>query len=212
MLITPENVLELLYEYNIHITGVLHIGAHECEEKSFYNDYFKLNDDTIIWVDGNKDKVNFMKNKGIKNIYQAVLNDKEEDITFNITDNTQASSILELNHDKGYYNYINIINKISCKSLTLPGFITRNLIDITKLNFWNLDIQGSEYNVLFGSQDLLKSCDAIYTEVNSDHVYKQCGLISDIDNLLEPHGFVRVYTEWTSSNWGDALYIRVIKK
>jgi len=209
MLITSKNVLDLLYKYNIHITGVLHIGAHECEEKSFYNDYLKLNDDNIIWVDANNDKVNIMKNKGIKNIYQAVLNDKEEDIIFNITNNTQASSILELNHDKGYYNDINIINKISCKSLTLPSFISANNIDITKLNFWNLDIQGSEYNVLFGSQDLLKYCDAIYTEVNSDHVYKQCGLISDIDNLLEPHGFARVYTEWTSLNWGDAIYIRI---
>ena len=36
MLISQETIINLLKSYNIHVNGVLHIGAHECEELSFY--------------------------------------------------------------------------------------------------------------------------------------------------------------------------------
>jgi hypothetical protein len=76
-------------------------------------------------------------------------------------------------------------------------------------NFWNLDIQGSELHVLRGSQELLINCDAIYTEVNKDNVYKECGLVTELDDLLAKYGFTRVETIWTSSQWGDALYLKI---
>lgn len=208
MLIDGKIILNRLNEFNIKINGVLHIGAHECEEKPFYNDILQINDSNIIWVDGNNVKVEEMIKKGITNIYSSVLDEIERDINFNITNNSQASSILCLNHDDGYYNDINIIESIKCKSETLSKFFKRIGQNIEKYNFWNLDIQGVELNVLRGSKELLKTCDAIYTEVNSKEVYKGCGLIEDIDTLLFEYGFIRVETLWTDKNWGDALYIK----
>ena len=205
MLIDGRKVIDLLNKYNINIRGVLHIGAHECEELGFYN---TLNVNNIIWVDGNIKKVEEMKQKGFQDIFCAVLDETERDITFNITDNSQASSILKLNHEEGYYRNINIVDSINCKTEKLSSFLNRINKDAIDYNFWNLDIQGSELHVLRGSKELLEKCDAIYTEVNIDHVYKDCGLIGDIDTLLGEYGFERVETLWTDVKWGDAFYLK----
>lgn len=208
MLIDGNKIKNLLDEYNIEINGVIHLGAHECEEKGFYNDILKINDDKIIWIDGNKKKVEEMKEKGIKNIYNAVIDETEREVLFNITNNSQASSILKLNHEKGYYREINIINSVACKTEKLSSFLMRINKDVSEHNFWNLDIQGTELFVLRGSKELLEKCDAIYTEVNSDQVYKDCGHINDIDILLGEYGFERIITDWTRLQWGDALYLK----
>ena len=205
MLIDGKKIIDLLTKYNISIRGVLHIGAHECEEVGFYN---TLNVHNIIWVDGNVKKVEEMKEKGFQNIFCAVLDETERNITFNITDNSQASSILKLNHEEGYYTNINIVDSVNCKTEKLSSFLNRINRDVCDYNFWNLDIQGSELHVLRGSKELLEKCDVIYTEVNLDHVYKDCGLIGDIDTLLGEYGFERVETLWTDVKWGDALYLK----
>jgi hypothetical protein len=180
MLIDGHKIKSLLDKYNIHIRGVIHIGAHECEERGFYNTILNINDDKIIWIDGNATKVEEMKIRGIHNIYASVVDETERDIIFNITER-------------------------------LTIFLNRIEKDAFEHNFWNLDIQGSELHVLRGSKELLKKCDAIYTEVNSEHVYNNCGLIGEIDILLKEHGFERVDTLWTDMKWGDALYLKINK-
>ena len=208
MLVDGEIIKNLLNRYGIIIRGAIHIGAHECEEKGFYNNILGLNDSNIIWVDGNENKVNEMKSRGHQNVYNAVLDEDEKDIIFNITNNTQASSILKLNHDEGFYRDINITSSVVCRTEKISSFLKRIEKNAAEYNFWNLDIQGSELHVLRGSKELLENCDAIYTEVNLEHVYNGCGLIQDIDKLLEEYGFIRVETKWTDMKWGDALYLK----
>ena len=186
---------------------MLHIGAHECEEKPFYNNLLQIPDNKIIWVDGNRKKVEEMTNRGFS-VYQAVLDETEREVQFNITNNAQACSLLELNHEKGFYQDIHIVEKQTATTEKLSTFMSRIGKDAKDYNFWNLDIQGSELGVLRGSQELLSECDAIYTEINRDSVYKNCGLIGDIDVLLANYGFERVITMWTDLQWGDALYVK----
>lgn len=138
----------------------------------------------------------------------AVLDEVVRECTFNITDNLQASSLLTLNHQDGFYRSINIVEKRTCMTETLAGFFATRAVDPRPYNFWNLDIQGSELAVLRGSQELLSSCDAIYTEVNRAAVYTACGLINELDSLLAGNGFERIMTKWTDMQWGDALYIK----
>ena len=58
-------------------------------------------------------------------------------------------------------------------------------------------------------EEYLNKVDYIYTEVNSDYVYKDCGLITEIDEYLKRFNFERVETEWAGEcRWGDAFYIR----
>ena len=53
---------ELLSKYNLKIKGILHVGAHECEELLDYmRAGVKMNN--IYWVEGNKDIYEKMKQK-----------------------------------------------------------------------------------------------------------------------------------------------------
>ena len=75
-------------------------------------------------------------------------------------------------------------------------------------NFLNFDIQGAELKALKGMEEHLSAVDYLYTEVNSDYVYKGCALIGELDEYLQRFGLFRVETKWTDCKWGDAFYIR----
>ena len=61
---------------------------------------------------------------------------------------------------------------------------------------------------LKGSEQSIKHARAIYLEVNEKELYKNCGLIDEIDTFLSQYHFKRVSTHMTQHGWGDALYIR----
>ena len=74
----------------------------------------------------------------------------------------------------------------------------------------NLDIQGAELLALKGSNKILQSIKAIYTEINYDEIYKDCALIDELDEYLKKFNFKRVFTTTPESEyWGDALYLRI---
>ena len=76
-------------------------------------------------------------------------------------------------------------------------------------NFLNLDIQGTELKVLKGMDQYFNQIDYVYTEVNSDYVYKDCNLINEIDDYLKSFNLERVETYFTDYKWGDAFYKKV---
>ena len=87
------NLETLFNKYKLNIKGIIHIGAHELEEKGFYN---KLNIYDIIWIEGNQNIVDRFKGKGDK-IYCEIISDRDHDEKeFIVTNNYQSSSILEL--------------------------------------------------------------------------------------------------------------------
>ena len=209
MLIDYFFINQVLIKYKIKISGALHVGAHECEELSFYHKLNLTNDD-IYWVEAFTDKVNKAKNRGIPNIYNAVITDEDDkEIIFNVSNNVESSSVLEFGtHSKEHPN-VYYIGKYLCKTITIDTFVKRNNIDISKLDFWNFDIQGAELMALKGASESLKYAKAIYLEVNVDEVYKGCAKMSEIDEYLSKYGFVRVLTCMTPHGWGDALYIKI---
>ena len=207
MLVDSSIVQYYLNKYNIKINGVLHVGAHLCEEKGFYNQDLKIDDSNIIWVEANPKLVEQNKNKGIMHCYNSVLDETERTTTFNIANNGQSSSILEFGTHSNAHPDIVYTENIQVKTQTLTQFYKLNNLSPNKYNFWNFDIQGSELHVFRGSKELLKTVDCIYTEVNTSEVYKGCGQINEIDSLLNDYGLVRVATKMFS-DWGDALYIR----
>ena len=57
-------------------------------------------------------------------------------------------------------------------------------------------------------EEYLHKIDYIYTEINSEEVYKGCNLVIEMDAYLKQFGFKRVETCWTIWKWGDAFYIK----
>jgi len=196
---------DLVKKYNINFKGILHVGAHECEELNGYENY--ISREKILWVEAMKDKVDLCKEKypGI-NIEQAVISDKIETVKFNISNNGQSSSILDFGLHSIHHPDVLFVNSIEIETKLLKDIICNYNIDY---NFINLDIQGVELNALKGMEEYLHKIDYIYTEVNSDYVYKNCCLITEIDEYLQKFGFIRAETSWAgNTRGGDAFYIR----
>lgn len=194
--------------------GVFHIGAHKCEEKIDYN-RMGISDQNIVWVDGNEDIVKDMKSHGIQNIYYGLIDEKEHDVVFYITNNGQSSSILEMGTHKDMYKHIVVVEERKQTTTTLEKLVKENKLDMSNLNFWNFDIQGAELLALKGAGDLLNYADALYLEVNTQEVYKNCARLEELDEFLFHKGFQRVAISMYRNNmggddgWGDALWIRI---
>lgn len=207
MLINFKEIQEILLSKNINIIGGFHIGAHDCEELSFYNQ-LGIKNENVVWIEAIPLKVNQAIQRGIPNVYNAVITDKDdEDVVFNISNNVQSSSILEFGTHAQEHPTVVYVDKIQLKSITIDTFFQRTHLDASKYNFWNFDIQGAELMALKGATQSIKYAKAMYLEVNEKELYKNCGLITEIDSFLSEYKFKRVLTNMTQYGWGDALYI-----
>jgi FkbM family methyltransferase len=194
--------------HNINIKGILHVGAHECEELPIYIQY-GISPSNIDWVEANEKIVIKMINRGISNIHCFAVDNEEGEAKFHVTNNGQSSSLLTLGTHKEVYPNIVVseIQKVQKKKLT-TFFAEHPEINPLERNFWVLDIQGSELNALRSAGDYLNSVDAIFSEINTKYVYEKCGLLSEMDDFLKEKGFKRVLTALYDSGWGDALWVR----
>jgi len=201
---------DLCNKYRFIPRGIIHVGAHKAEESSVYDD---LGIENVVWIEGNPDLANQLKENFNKK-HNVVLNylisdvdDKEFD--FKITNNGESSSILELGTHKEKHPQIYVTETKVLKSKTLASVIAENNIDMSNYNFLNLDIQGAELLALKGLGDKINNVDYIYTEVNTNYLYKDCALINDIDEYLSKFGFYRAETSILEQyEWGDAFYVR----
>jgi FkbM family methyltransferase len=202
------DIKETLDTMGVTVTGIIHIGAHLCEELETYKKW-NVNPNNVVWIDANETLVEHNKTRNIPNLFCAALDEITRIAEFKITNNGQSSSLLELGTHATDYPEIVVVETRKVTTTTLPEFLSQNRLFPRDYNLWNLDIQGVELQVLRGAAALLDDVDAVYTEVNSQEVYKGAGLIDEIDSLLAGHGLKRVLTQMTGAGWGDALYVRV---
>jgi len=195
---------ELIHKYKIKINGILHVGAHECEELNDYEQY--ISRDKILWIEALPGKVNLSKSKypGI-NIENAIVSDVVENVVFKVSNNGQSSSILDFGLHTQYHPEVHYITAFNGTTSLLKDILPKYNIDY---NFLNFDIQGAELKALKGMENYLHSVDYLYTEVNSDYVYKDCALVSELDEYLRQFNLIRTETRWTGCKWGDAFYIK----
>ena len=196
---------DLVKKYNIQFKGVLHVGAHECEELNDYERYIQRNQ--ILWVEALPDKVQFCKQKYPNVLIEnAIVSDTVESVRFNVSNNGQSSSILEFGLHSTFHPQVHYVSSFESETKLLKDVISKYNINY---NFLNFDIQGAELKALKGMEEYLNKVDYLYTEVNSDYVYKDCALIGELDEYLLKFGLVRVETKWCENfRWGDAFYIR----
>jgi hypothetical protein len=195
---------ELVRKYSVQFKGILHVGAHECEELNDYEQYIERN--KILWVEAMNGKVEYCRRKYPNILIEnAVVSDNEETVKFNVSNNGQSSSILDFGLHSQYHGEVHYVSTFETQTKMLKDIIKNYDIEF---NFLNFDIQGAELKALKGMEEYLDKVDYLYTEVNSDYVYKDCALITELDDYLKPYGLHRVETSWTDCKWGDAFYIR----
>jgi FkbM family methyltransferase len=209
MLISKEEIFTYLKSVNIVLTGALHIGAHDCEEVDVYR-HLGIADKRVVWIDAMQDKVNEAVQRGVPNVYQAVVSDEDGKIVeFKRTNNGQSSSILEFGTHATHYSWCVVTERTQMETTTVDTFMKNNNLNPANYNFWNFDIQGAELLALKGANNALRYAKVLYLEVNTEDVYIGCAKMNEIDDYLGARGFRRILTKMVKEGWGDAMYVRI---
>jgi FkbM family methyltransferase len=213
--INAFNLNEILKKYNILPKGIIHIGGHLGEE---YDLYKSLNlQNKTIWIEANPEQIDQLK-KNVNNdiVINEAVSDKEELVNFYITKNSKAgkknkesSSLKELDYHLIAHPSVSVNKIIKVKTKKMINIIGEYDIDMTQYNFLNIDTQGSELDIFKSFGNEINNIDYIYSEVNVKSLYKDIGLLPEIDDYLKEKGFKRVEKKIHNKvGWGQAFYIR----
>jgi FkbM family methyltransferase len=195
---------KLIQNFNLQINGVIHVGAHVGQE---YPTYKKHGINHVVWFE----PVLSTYKKLVENLpegsitYNIALGNEEgtKEMFIETVNGGQSSSLLEPGTHLETYPDITFDSKQKVQMLRLDSFAFPDT-----LNMINMDVQGYELDVLKGSVNTLEHIDIIYTEINTEDVYKNCVHVDQLDTFLNSKGFERVFTQMACKSWGDALYLR----
>lgn len=204
-MIIKDEISFLFEKFKINVSGILHIGAHHCEELPIYLKYTNK----ILWIEALPEIVeeNKKNNKELKIINAVVTDVDGDDIEFNITNNIKCSSIFDLHLHKDVHPEVIVEKKIHLKTKTIKTIFKENNILDNDFNVLVMDIQGAELLALKGMGDIIKNIEYIYIEVSEKPMYKGSCLIDDVHNFLYDFGFERKYL-MLLNNYGNAFYIK----
>jgi FkbM family methyltransferase len=208
---TDESFFSHLHSFlqmkNIPIRGVLHIGAHTCEEKVDYNEK-GIPDENILWIEGNAELAEANRQKGIPNVYTYLISDAEKEVTFHITNSKASSSLFPLHVHKYFYPHIVEVEQQKQTAISLKTFFEKIAKNPSDYNLWSLDIQGAEFDALKGAGDILDTVDMIFTEVNFELMYENITLFTTLESFLKEKGFRMTHVKVWQRCWGDALFVK----
>jgi FkbM family methyltransferase len=201
---------EDITKYKVSPSCILHVGAHEAEEKEIYK---QMGCDKVLWIESMYSKYEVIRN-AIKNepnmsaITATVWSKDNQVMTFYETNNGQSSSVFELEKHREKYpgivitkQYQTVTSKIdTIIYVTMKGKYIPDMICI--------DIQGAELEAFKGATNTLKNVKWIYTEVSYEALYKGAALEPELTEFLNKKGFVKLEENDTGMGWGDALYAK----
>jgi FkbM family methyltransferase len=201
-----ETINDLVNFFKVPIKGILHVGAHKCEELNAYLKYVSI--DKILWVEAFPDlvKENLQKNPDLQILNEVVGDEDGKDIEFKITNNTLSSSMLDLAYHKEIHPHVVVTDILKLKTKKLKTILSEQNLE-EQYNLLILDIQGAELLALHGLGSLLENFNVIYTEVNEKELYKDCCKLEDLDSYLGKFNFERKYIN-TLNGYGNALYLK----
>ena len=157
---------------------------------------------------------------------QAVLGRASEARTFHLTRNPASASLLEPNHDflaqfLELRDSFVVEREVTVNTIPLDRCLADH--QIPRADFLELDVQGSELDVLMGAERTLGATLGVQAEVEFAPMYVGQPLFADVDSFLRARGFQlfdlsRYHVRRTTLDaaiatrgqllWGHALYLR----
>lgn len=197
----------LIRKYDMHISGVLHVGAHFGEE---YLSYIDNGISRVVFVEPLKENFQVLEDRfgaidDVVLINKGAGSEKKELNMYRASNNLVSSSVLK--PKRHLTQHPDVLFDDGQTEIEIDR-IDNMLNDIVPYNFMNVDVQGYELEVFKGSGEFLDRIDFIMTEVNRDEVYEDCAQVEEIDEYLSKYRFKRVETSWDGDCWGDAFYIK----
>lgn len=188
--------------WGVNPQTIVHVGAHNAEE---LEEYKLAGWGPVTWIEAQPQKAEQLLSRIPSNhrlIEAAVWDVSGVDLNLNIMTNTESTSLLNLGTHSSEHPTVHLSHTIPVKTKTLGEILANSPVP----ELIALDIQGVELRAMKGYGSLISEVKWIYCEVNKAELYKECCLISEIDEYLSQFGFKRVVTRWTTHKWGDALY------
>lgn len=203
---------ELVEKFSVKPSGILHLGANVGEEAP---DYDRAGVEKVIWVECRLevfpalDRV-VKKYPGHRVFMYAASDQDDKMVDLHKTSNGVSSSLLELHKHLEKHPEVSAAGTEQVHAMTVDTIFKRHGIMSADFDFLNMDLQGGEMLALLGMKEYLKSCRWIYTEINTEELYKKCVLFKDLDSFLTDLGFHLIEKRmWSDFHaWGDALYAR----
>ncbi len=139
------------------------------------------------------------------------LADHNGTVNFFLNNLSYTNSLLPNNEEytKNHESY-KPIKTIPVPSQMLDSYCKKH--SINHIDILKMDVQGGELLVLKGAQKMLFSgkIDLIFSEIDSNEVYKNQPHLEDISAFLEKFGYkhYRTYPSGDSPDSGDAIFLR----
>jgi FkbM family methyltransferase len=205
------NIPDVFNKWNIRPKGLIHIGAHMCQERALYH-RSGIDDSKVIWIEGNVmvyRRFKFMlQDAGVHTVryYHGLIADEKRDVEFHLCDWEEAGSIYEI--QKASNPDLTEISTYKAQTISLPEFLTENSLKAEDYDFLVMDIQGAELDALKGLETIINNFKHIYLEVSFKELYKGAPLYPEVRNWLETRGYKLMDISSDTASWGDALFVR----
>lgn len=199
---------EVLRSNRLDVTGIVHVGAHVCDEA---RDYHKARIPTVTWIEGDPVLIPECERRAARyghRVIEAVVTDVDGGkVTFHRANNFQSSSIYDLKTHREASPEVHYVDQLELPTRTLDSLDDEHHGFVG--NMINVDIQGADLLALKGAPNLLRRIDCVYSEFNLDELYAGCGRLWEMDDYLRPFGFVRTDTKLAGPvGWGDAAWCK----
>jgi FkbM family methyltransferase len=200
----------LLDQHGIATRGVIHVGAHECEELPTY---LKLGAKHVLLVEANPILAERLRNRAKMvaevTVAHCAANDVDGPVDLHVMSKDESSSILPLKLHQKFYPSVVEDEVIRVPGLRLDRLMASLALDAADFNIMCVDVQGAELRALRGAAKTLEAIDAVSVEINFAELFADCAQVEEIDDYLGDCGFDRVATLTPyHPAWGDALYVR----
>lgn len=196
-------------------SGVLHLGAHEGQER----DKYRALDLPVLWVEANPStfeallsNIKSYKNQRALCALLADTDGRQEE--FHISNNHRgvSSSMFHFGQfgegDRSLWpdQNLTMLNHITLTTSQLDSVLSDNAIDAANYDFWVLDLQGAELLALKGASQSVKTCKAILAEASTVEVYKGGVLWEELSQALSQLGFSPLWRPCREHD--DILFVR----
>lgn len=137
-----------------------------------------------------------------------------KEYTFHISDNGgMSSSILKPHNHLTVFDNVKFVGTQKIKSNTLDEVISfvkecGHHTSVNALDTLYMDTQGSELQILMGSNKTLKQINYVFTEIMRGELYAGQYSLSLLSAWMEAAGFTLNNAYFGKGNAGDALFIR----
>jgi FkbM family methyltransferase len=171
--------------------GVLHVGGHFGQESAYYEHMLK----PVLWIEADPGSFVILSQNIAKVDNQiavnALVSDTVREETMHVTSNNGMSSSVHPLSSIGKVAFdIQNTHTIQLTTNTLNNLLP---IEGLTLDFWVIDVQGHEYQVLRGGDKVISHARWILIEGSNRPYYDNMALFPEVKNLLETYGFIQVY-------------------